>query len=63
MVLFLVFFEVSGSIAAVWSPKSGYPIAEALYFYFELLFLVASVNCQLSDYVFLPRVLLHRNIA
>ena len=42
MASFLVFFEVSAPMVAVWSPKSGYSSAEASYFDFELLFLVAS---------------------
>ena len=38
------FFEVSCPTVAVWSPKSGYSSAEAPYFDFELLFLVASAT-------------------
>ena len=38
MASFLVFFEVFGSVVAVYPPKSGYSSAEAPYFDFELSF-------------------------
>ena len=42
MVSFLVFFEVFGSVVAVYPPKSGYSITEGPYFDFELQFLVVA---------------------
>ena len=42
MALFLVFFEVLGSVVAVYPPKSDYSSAEAPYFDFELPFLVVA---------------------
>ena len=44
MASFLVFFEVCGSVVAVYPPKSGYPSAEAPYFDSELQFLVAAAR-------------------
>ena len=44
MVSFLVFFEVFGSVVAVYPPKSGYFSAEAPYFDFELQFLVVAAT-------------------